>query len=58
VVHYVSGILALAAFLTVHYKYLDKLSVEEYVWSVNIWHLWIMIQIFVVPYSIPEGPLF
>jgi len=56
--HYVSGILALAAFLTVHYKYLDKLSVEEYVWSVNIWHLWIMIQIFVVPYSIPEGPLF
>jgi hypothetical protein len=38
--------------------YRDELKVNQYTNLVNIWHLWVMLQIFLVPYSLPEGPLF
>lgn len=56
--HWTSGTLALLGYIIIGTVYRDQLKVHQYANLVNIWHIWIMIQLFLVPYSIPEGPLF
>lgn len=56
--HWTSGALALLGYTLIGTIYRDELKVNQYTNLVNIWHLWVMLQIFLVPYSLPEGPLF
>lgn len=56
--HWCSGALALIGYMFIQIAFEKTMRVSQYTAVVNIWHIWIMIQLFLVPYSIPEGPLF
>tara|TARA_B110000008_G_C16512091_1_gene380605 strand:+ start:29 stop:475 length:447 start_codon:yes stop_codon:yes gene_type:complete len=55
--HFGSGIIASVGFLFIERTYINKMQVYQYTSLINIWHLWITFQIFLIPYSLPEGPL-
>jgi hypothetical protein len=55
--HYVGSILAIGVFFYMTMKYVPDPS-PEYEWIVNIWHLWIILMIFLVPNTLEENKLF
>ena len=55
--HIASGIVAVTCFLVFWFFLLEKATVNQYVNIVNLWHLWVMIQVFLIPYSLEEDPL-
>jgi hypothetical protein len=55
--HFGSGIIASVGFLFIERTYINRMQVYQYTSLINIWHLWITFQIFLIPYSLPEGPL-
>lgn len=56
--HIGSGIVAVTSFLGFQIFFLEKATLSQYINIVNLWHIWVMIQIFLIPYSLAEGPLF
>lgn len=55
--HTVSGIVAVTCFIGFHMFFLEKATLSQYVNIVNLWHIWVMIQVFLIPYSLAEDPL-
>lgn len=55
--HVASGILSAIIFILFHGLFIDKCTLTQYVNIINLWHLWVMLQIFLIPYTIPEGKL-
>lgn len=55
--HVASGILSIITFTVIHLFFIDTCTLTQYVNVINIWHLWVMLQIFLIPYTIPEGKL-
>ena len=56
--HWVSGIIASLVFLITTVLFQKRMKVFQYVSFINVWHAWAMLQIFLVPYTLPEGSLF
>ena len=56
--HKAGGILAIVTFFYIRIVHVRRLDFTEYVWAVNVWHLWVLIMIFLVPYGLPEGHMF
>ena len=55
--HYVGSIIAIFTFFYMTIKYVPDPS-PTYEWLVNIWHLWVILMIFLVPNSLEENKLF
>lgn len=55
--HWVSGIIASLVFLITTVLFQKRMKVFQYVSFINVWHAWAMLQIFLVPYTLPEGSL-
>lgn len=56
--HWVSGIIASLVFLITTVLFQKRMKVFQYVSFINVWHAWAMLQIFLVPYTLPEESLF
>lgn len=56
--HKTGGIMGAVIFVYIRVFQLSELDLREYVWAVNVWHLWVLIMIFLVPYGLPEGHMF
>lgn len=56
--HKVGGILGAIVFIYIRVFQVSDLDLNQYVWAVNVWHAWVIIMIFLVPYSLSEGHMF
>ena len=56
--HKVGGILSAIVFIYIRVFQVSDLDLNQYVWVVNVWHAWVIIMIFLVPYSLSEGHMF
>jgi hypothetical protein len=55
--HWISGIVTLLTFVITTVLFQKRMKVFQYVSFINVWHAWVILQIFLVPYTLPEGSL-
>jgi len=56
--HKAGGIIGAMVFIYIRVFQVSELDLNEYVWTVNVWHAWVIIMIFLVPHSLEEGHMF
>ena len=53
--HVLSGVCAVLFYGIYSVFFLDESRVNVYIVMTTLWHVWVMVQILLVPYTLPEG---